>query len=675
MSRRVARWTSHALLILGALLLAVFTARAVAPGALPWVPSTPLYDVVDILGTLAIVVRAAAVREQRAAWILIAVGVCASTMGDVLSTIIYASSAEMPVPSWCDPLWLGFYPPVVVAAALLTRGRVHGLRSGMWLDGVAGALTVAAVMSAALVAPLVRQVAGEPLPTLLTNAAYPVGDLVVVAALVATTAVAGWHLDRRWLLLVAGTLAFVASDCAYLVGTAAGTYADGGLPDVGWLAAALIFGLAAWAPARPLADRHAAARGAVLAPVVFAAAALGVVLHQALTRPAAMTLVFAAAALAVVIGRLTAVHADHQRLLRESRLDAATDELTGLWNRRRLMADLEAAAADGTQRVLLMLDLDGFKSYNDTFGHPAGDRLLRLVGADLDGVVAPRGTAYRLGGDEFCALLDLAPGEAPTAAGAAVAAAIESRGDGFHVGASFGWAELPAEAPQPSDALRLADRRLYAAKDGGRTSAARQSADVLRAVLAERDPVLGAHVDGVAALAEAVGRRLGLSRSAVRLLRRAAELHDVGKVAIPDAILTKAGALDDAEWALMREHTAIGERILSAAPALSAVAGIVRSAHERIDGAGYPDRLAGDAIPLEARIVFVCDAFDAMTSSRPYDAARTPAAAIAELRRGAGTQFDARVVEAFAAELAEGSAALTRSAPSRSSAPAPAPSR
>jgi two-component system, cell cycle response regulator len=161
----------------------------------------------------------------------------------------------------------------------------------------------------------------------------------------------------------------------------------------------------------------------------------------------------------------------------------------------------------------------------------------------------------------------------------------------------------------------------------------------------------------------------------VRLLRRAAELHDVGKVAIPDAILTKAGALDDAEWALMREHTAIGERILSAAPALSAVAGIVRSAHERIDGAGYPDRLAGDAIPLEARIVFVCDAFDAMTSARPYDAARTPAAAIAELRRGAGTQFDARVVEAFAAELAEGSAALTRSAPSRSSAPAPAPSR
>ena len=674
MPRPAPQRVAHALLALGAVLLAAFTARAAAPGALPWLPSTAVYDAVDVLGTLAIVLRAATVREDRTAWALIAVAVCASTLGDVLSTIIYASG-DLPVPSWCEPLWLGFYPPFVVAAGLLTRGRVHGLRSGMWLDGAAGALAVAAVMSATLVAPLLRQVAGQPLPALLTNVAYPVGDLVVVAALVATTAVGGWRLDRRWVLLLAGTLAFVAADCAYLVQTAAGTYVDGGIPDVGWIGAALVFGVAAWAPQRTVTDRRAAERGVVLAPVVFAALALVVVLQQALAHAETVTLVFAGATLAVVVGRLTAVHADHQRLLRESRLDAATDELTGLWNRRRLMADLEATTRAGTPRLLLMLDLDGFKGYNDTYGHPAGDRLLRLIGTRLREAVAPQGSAYRLGGDEFCALLPVAAGENPISAGTAVATAIASHGDGFHVGASFGWAELPGEAAEPSEALRLADRRLYAAKDGGRTSAARQSVDVLRAVLAARDPELGAHVDGVAALAEGVGRRLGLGKSALRRLRRAAELHDIGKVAVPDSILVKPGALEEEEWALMREHTVIGERILSAAPALSAVARIVRAAHERVDGAGYPDGLCGEAIPLEARIVFVCDAFDAMTSARPYDPQRSPAAAVAELRRGAGTQFDARVVEAFAAVLAEGAEPLIRSGPSRSSAPEPAPSR
>jgi len=144
---------------------------------------------------------------------------------------------------------------------------------------------------------------------------------------------------------------------------------------------------------------------------------------------------------------------------------------------------------------------------------------------------------------------------------------------------------------------------------------------------------------------------MGLPDDVVDQVRIAAELHDIGKVAIPDAVIRKPGPLDEHEWAFIAQHTIIGERILRAAPSLASVASIVRSSHERLDGAGYPDGIAGDAIPIGARIIFVCDAFDAMTSARPYARPKTPTEALAELQRCAGTQFDPAVVTAFAAAL------------------------
>jgi HD-GYP domain-containing protein (c-di-GMP phosphodiesterase class II) len=163
----------------------------------------------------------------------------------------------------------------------------------------------------------------------------------------------------------------------------------------------------------------------------------------------------------------------------------------------------------------------------------------------------------------------------------------------------------------------------------------------------------------VAQLAVAIGERLGLLPEELEDLRQAAQLHDMGKVAIPDAILDKPGPLDDAEWEFMRRHTIIGERILQAAPALERVATIVRSTHERMDGTGYPDRLAGDAIPLAARIVLVCDAYEAMTADRSYRKAMSAEVAIEELERCAGAQFDPRVVAAFRV-LAEQRAVVAR---------------
>jgi HD-GYP domain-containing protein (c-di-GMP phosphodiesterase class II) len=195
--------------------------------------------------------------------------------------------------------------------------------------------------------------------------------------------------------------------------------------------------------------------------------------------------------------------------------------------------------------------------------------------------------------------------------------------------------------------MRLADQRMYANKNSQRATAEQQSSGVLLTALVERNPDLGDHVNGVAELAEAVARSLGISDSEVEQVRIAAALHDVGKMAIPDAILSKPGRLDPEEWAFVRRHTLIGETIMHAAPALRGPARLVRSSHERFDGSGYPDGLAGEEIPLGSRIIFVCDAFDAMLSARPYSPPLPLEHAIDELRRNAGTQFDPLVVGAF----------------------------
>jgi two-component system cell cycle response regulator len=191
-------------------------------------------------------------------------------------------------------------------------------------------------------------------------------------------------------------------------------------------------------------------------------------------------------------------------------------------------------------------------------------------------------------------------------------------------------------------------------QEGPQVTAAEQVVAALAAAQAERTPRLDEHTYDVAELAVAVGRRSGLDNGEFTLLAQAAELHDIGKLAIPDSIIEKPGPLDEEELAIARQHPVIGERIIAAAPDLVAVAAIVRSSHERYDGSGYPDGLAGDAIPRMSRIILVCDAFCAMTRPRPFSAPVTPREAIFELRRCAGAQFDPAIVTAFRQTLAAG---------------------
>ena len=325
--------------------------------------------------------------------------------------------------------------------------------------------------------------------------------------------------------------------------------------------------------------------------------------------------------------------------------EARTDELTSLPNRRALLEELEGRTERNEIFTLTLADLNGFKRYNDTFGHGAGDALLRRLGHKLAVACEGRGSAARLGGDEFCVLLD---GKVPAdEAHALLQEALGDEGEGFRITASTGVVALPEEASNSSEALRLADSRMYGAKLSANPGSDQWISRVLTRMLDERHPGLGVHAEEVALLAGSCAEALGLSPEDVRSLEKAAELHDLGKVGIPSEILTKSGTLTSEEMDFVRSHSVIGERILAGASSLEPVASIVRSSHERWDGQGYPDGLAGTDIPIGARIIFVVDAYCAMTQDRPYAQARSTRSARLELSACSGTQFDPAVVAAF----------------------------
>jgi len=578
---------------------------------------------------------------ERAAWAVLACGLLGYAAGDIYWTVALERLDSPPYPSLADAGYLGIYPAAFAALVLLLRARGGRPPAALWLDGLVCGLAVAAI-GAALALDVVASTDGS-LATVATNLAYPLGDLTLLGFVVVAFVITGRRAGATWTLLALAFGVWAVVDTIYLYQTAVGTYREYTPLDTGWPAAYVLIGLAAWQPARRLDARRL--RGATLAfPAAMTLVALGLLMVDHYRDLNDVALWLACGAVACAVGRFALTFRDNLRLLHSSEAEAATDVLTGLGNRRALLRDLDRALPEPST-ALVLLDLDGFKSYNDRFGHQAGDALLARLGHRLAEV---GGTAYRMGGDEFC-LVVTGPAEALAAR---AAEALSESGEQFTIGCSYGMVWLGEEARTPSEALRLADQRMYAHKRGGRPSSDELVHRVLLHVAAEHDGELRDHVDDVAELAEAVARELGLDEETMTDVRRAATLHDIGKIAIPDAILHAPRALTADEWQYMRRHTIIGQRIINAAPGLSRVAAMVRSSHERYDGGGYPDALAGEDIPLGARIVAVCDAYDAMVTDRAYRAARPGHEALEELARCAGTQFDPRVVAAFAAVMA-----------------------
>ncbi len=273
-------------------------------------------------------------------------------------------------------------------------------------------------------------------------------------------------------------------------------------------------------------------------PIAFAMLSLAVLISGSLIDVSLPAVGLASGALLSVLARLVLTFRAHQAVLERTRSEASTDPLTGLGNRRALASALRHRLEEAQRAplILALFDLDGFKTYNDTFGHAAGDALLQRLAAALGAVLTAPASVYRMGGDEFCALLP--GGDDGEALLRAAAAVLTDHGDGFEITASLGSVRLPEETAEFDEALRLADQRMYEEKHGGRTAGAAQEVkQALLSALAQRDPELSDHLDDVGRLAAEVAVELGCSASMVERVRIAAELHDVGKMAIPESIL------------------------------------------------------------------------------------------------------------------------------------------
>jgi len=596
--------------------------------------------------------RAVTVQRERAAWTAIALALVSWTFGELW----YAALKPETYPSVADAGYIGFYPLLYVGIVLLLRSRVRSIGDTLWLDGMTAALAAAAVGAAVLVELVLESTEGS-VATVVTNLAYPLGDLLLLSAVFGVFSLTGWRPGYRWLLLGLGMLATATADAVYLFQSAEGTYVEGTWIDVLWPAAMLLIAWASWVHDRSGTELEVEGRPLLAVPTACGLVSTGVLLYDHFRQVNLLAVVLATSTLLLVVVRLVVTFRENRRLFELTRHEATTDSLTGLGNRRKLLTDLERrlAGANVEPTLLMIFDLDGFKGYNDTFGHPAGDALLERLGSKLADVLGPTGAAYRLGGDEFCLIAPVAEGEAEPLIDRACAALAE-HGEGFHVGSSFGAVLLPHEATDPSHALHVADERLYAQKHSRRAESDGTIHALLEA-LAVREPDVQLRRAGAAALAVEAGRMLGLRRDELDELGRAAQLHDVGKLAIPDEILRKEGPLDEREWAFVRQHPIVGERILRASPALRSSSAVVRSAHEWWDGTGYPDGRAGDEIPLGSRIICACDAYNAMTSARSYRPALSADEALNELMRLAGTQFDPAVVRVIVAHVRDQSQA------------------
>ncbi|MGH2979751.1 MAG: HD domain-containing phosphohydrolase [Solirubrobacterales bacterium] len=606
-----------------------------------------------LLAVGASVARSGLVHDERPAWIATSVAFGAWFIGSVYYASGGSAEASLYAFSTVDVVLAPFAGAAVFALAMLVRSRVKPFQPTILLDGMIVSLAAGALTAVVMYVVVLRGREASA-AVLALKLAYPLCAAMLLAFSIWVIALIGWKPNRMWIASAIGLgLATVASG-AFVVETVHGDYAAGSVLDSLWLGAGLLLVYAAWQPHDDALPVRLEGSRRLNATSIAAAMALGVLVVGQFSSVGFAAVTLAAATLVALIARAAVSFKESLQMFADARIEAQTDSLTSLGNRRKLMTDLRRElqlASVASPRVLVLFDLDGFKRYNDTYGHPAGDVLLARLGANLGRAMKPYGGAYRIGGDEFCVLVMTGASSAKTII-ALAAAALSEQGEGFAIKASHGAVILPHEARDATLALKLADQRMYAHKEDRRSSATRQTRDILLQVLQEREPDLGDHLKGVAQLAMGVGTRLSLLAEELDEVVRTAELHDVGKMAIPDEILHKPGPLTDAEWSFVRQHTLIGERILSAAPALLPVAQLVRSSHEHWDGSGYPDGLAGEAIPLGARIVAVCDAFDAMTTSRPYRDAMSIEDALAEIRACAGTQFDPAVVDAFCDEIA-----------------------
>jgi diguanylate cyclase (GGDEF)-like protein/putative nucleotidyltransferase with HDIG domain len=360
----------------------------------------------------------------------------------------------------------------------------------------------------------------------------------------------------------------------------------------------------------------------------------------------------------------------YARLEQKSRID----ELTGLFNRRhfeeQLKEEVSRHSRYGDVFSILMLDLDNFKTYNDTYGHPSGDKLLNQIGKIIESCTRSIGQAFRYGGDEFIMILPQTTTENAYQAAERVRGQIigEMENKAITVTCSIGLAGYPSDGVTPDQLVNAVDTALYHAKRTGGNriclsskilsesvteagtytrGTALSAVYALVAAVEARDPYTYGHSRKVNTYAVALAEAVGLPPDEVAKISMAALLHDIGKIGIPDKILNKKGMLSKGDWRSIKSHTRLGASIVGNVPGLVSCLPAILYHHEMWDGNGYPEGLKGEDIPLEARILAITDMFASMTSPRSYRDALSDEQALEEIRKSAGTQFEPKLVEAF----------------------------
>ncbi len=607
----------------------------------------------------------------------------------------------LPLPSWADAFFLAGYPCVLLGILLIPERPLSPMqRLRLTIDSLLVMVAGLTFSWFFLLGPTLLRGVGTPLQKA-TALAYPLGDLVLVCSLLLLVARTANSRGPGMRLLIGGLLVMVATDSTFLRGTLAGTYVSGGLTDLGWPLAYLLTALGIRAivcapradPELPAQVESAPPLWRTLLPFALLPAVLALSVFARLQGDDTLRtgVVFGTGTLfALTLLRQGVTIAENHRLYRALRtaytqleerteqlaLLTTADPLTGLPNHRTLLAaldrELERARRYRQPFALIFLDLDHFKALNDAHGHIVGDLALHEFGEIARGCLRATDTLGRWGGEEFLAILP----QTDTAGGLVIAerlrttvAAHPFATAGLRLTCSLGLATFPDHGEERDQLVAAADSAMYAAKRLGRNQAQLAGSAAVMALLdsavgreqaafvglvtalvglaGERDDPDGRRTELVGSLVADLALALGCTAEEARLMALAGRLHDIGKVALPDAILQKAGTLAPEEWAQIYRHPVIGAELLERVPALHSLAPLVRGHHERWDGQGYPDGLAGEAIPLGARIVAVAEAYAAMTTDRNHQAARPTREALAELRRCAGSQFDPAVVTAL----------------------------
>lgn len=613
----------------------------------------------------------------RLPWLLLGLSQVVYAMADATFYVAHYLLGNLAYPSLADLLYLSHYPLVVVGLALLIRRRSPGRDRPSLIDAAVLAVVAAMLSWLFLIGP--QASLDAPLLVKATSLAYPVADMAMLAVALRLVMGAGRR-PTSFFLLCGYLFAIFAADTIYAYQQLHGSYVAGNFLDAIWLAGNLALGAAALHPTRAWIGEQGKSRDQALGPARMLA-----ITAAALIAPATLLAQYArgqlsgipvvAVACAVLfvltITRLAGVVADQRRL-------AITDVLTGLHTRRFLEAnlplELARARRGGSAPAIFILDVDHFKSINDRYGHPAGDRALVEIARRLRAAARDGDLLARHGGEEFAVLVPNArPQELAGIAerlrqriASSPFALTEDRWIAITV--SVGAACFPVHGGNPGDLMSAADRALYQAKAHGRNRVMVAGApsspaggpipqsldrtalvDYLRHVADRVDGMLSGfeHSQAISRWTVALGQEFGLDETTRRCTELAGRLHDIGKIIVPEAVLTRPGDLTEQERAEIRRHPDYGYRMARLVPGLDTVATIIRQHHERFDGLGYPDRLAGPSILFGARILAVCDAWAAMLSDRPYQGMISEERAREELARGRGGQFDPDVVDVF----------------------------